>query len=144
MTWARTLTKARPFENFDDLFAKADRIWWSLRDEDWLEAFRAHPKIGEQKAAASQSAQAQNWSAQEQGGTRDTAAGTKVALVEGNRKYEDRFGFIFIICASGKGADEILASLRNRLTNDRETELKNAAEQQRLITRLRLLKLVAS
>jgi len=142
MTWARTLTKARPFENFDDLFAKADRIWWSLRDEDWLEAFRAHPKIGEKRAATPQSEQAQKWAAHEQAGTQQAAAETSAALADGNRKYEDCFGFIFIICASGKSAEEMLASLNNRLQNNRETELAIAAEEQRKITRLRLEKLL--
>jgi len=140
--WVHAMTDARPFENVDDLLAKADSLWWSLSKEDWLEAFRSHPKIGEKKAATAQSEQAQKWSAQEQAGTQEAAAETKAALAEGNRRYEDRFGFIFIICASGRSAEEMLASLNNRLQNDAETELVVAAEEQRKITRLRLEKLV--
>src|SRR6266849_11117230 len=119
--WARTMAEARPFASVDQLLAKADAPWRSSSNEDWLEAFRAHPKIGEKKAATAQSEQAQKWSAHEQAGTQDAAAETKAALAEGNRRYEDRFGFIFIICASGKSAEEILASLKNRLQNDAQT-----------------------
>jgi len=140
--WARSLTDARPFTDVDALFQKADSVWWSLSDEDWLEAFRAHPKIGEQKAAAIQPEQARNWSAQEQSGIRDAATETKAALATGNLEYEERFGFIFIVCATGKTSEEMLAILNARLQNDRETELRTAAEEQRKIMRLRLEKLL--
>ena len=102
------MSDARPFSNSDELSSKADEIWWSLDEEDWLEAFRAHPKIGEKKAAAAQSAEAQTWSAQEQSESQRAAAETKTALAEGNLEYEQRFGFIFIICATGKSAEEML------------------------------------
>ncbi len=141
-SWARAMTKARPFENANHLLNEADRIWWSLDPADWLEAFRAHPKIGEKKAAAAQSEQAQNWSAQEQSGTQNAPADTMLLLAEGNRKYEQRFGFIFIVCATGKSSEEMLAVLNNRLGNDRDTEIRTAAEEQRKITRLRLEKLL--
>ncbi|HEX5703797.1 MAG TPA: 2-oxo-4-hydroxy-4-carboxy-5-ureidoimidazoline decarboxylase [Pyrinomonadaceae bacterium] len=140
--WAKAISDARPFANSDDLSAKADGIWWSLSEEDWLEAFRAHPKIGEKKAEAAQSAEAQRWSAQEQSESERAAAETKGALAEGNREYERRFGFIFIICATGKSAEEILAALHGRLNNDPATELRMAAEEQRKITQLRLQKLL--
>jgi OHCU decarboxylase len=141
--WARALTVARPFASADDLAAKADSLWWSLNDEDWLEAFRAHPKIGEQKAAAAQPAQAQNWSAQEQAGVKAAATETKAALAAGNQEYEKRFGFIFIVCATGKTSEEMSAILNERLQNDAATELRVAAEEQRKITRLRLEKLLS-
>ena len=140
-TWARAMNEARPFATVAQLLVTADDVWSSLSNEDWLEAFRAHPKIGEKKAATAQAEQAQKWSAQEQAGTQEATAETKAALAEGNRKYEDRFGFIFIICASGKSAEEILASLNDRVQNDPETELAIASEEQRRITRLRLEKL---
>ena len=140
--WARSLTDARPFTDVDALFQKAESVWWSLSDEDWLEAFRAHPKIGEQKAAAAQSEQARSWSAQEQSGVQNTVTETKAALAAGNQEYEERFGFIFIVCATGKNSDEMLATLNERLRNDRGTELRTAAEEQRKITRLRLEKLL--
>jgi OHCU decarboxylase len=140
--WARSLTDARPFTDADALFRKADSVWWSLSDQDWLEAFRAHPKIGKQKAAAVQSEQARSWSAQEQSGVEDAAAETKAALAAGNQEYEERFGFIFIVCATGKTSEEMLAMLKARLQNDPGTELRVAAEEQRKITRLRLEKLL--
>lgn len=142
--WARELTAARPFADVDRLFAEADGRWRSLNEEDWLEAFRAHPKIGEQKAAAVQSEQAQNWSSQEQSGIESAAEVTKRALAAGNREYEERFGFIFIVCATGKTSEEMLAILNSRLRNDPRTELSVAAEEQRKITRLRLEKLLES
>lgn len=140
--WALALTDARPFTDADALFRVADSVWRSLRDEDWLEAFRAHPKIGEQKAAAVQSEQARSWSAQEQSGVQDAVAETNVALATGNLQYEERFGFIFIVCATGKSSAEMLTILNARLQNDRGTELRVAAEEQRKITRLRLEKLL--
>jgi OHCU decarboxylase len=140
--WAHALSEARPFIDADALFHKADSVWWSLGEEDWLEAFRAHPKIGEQKAAAVQSEQARNWSVQEQSGVSGAAAETKAALAHGNREYEERFGFIFIVCATGKTPAEMLAILNERLRNDPGTELRAAAEEQRKITRLRLEKLI--
>ena len=141
--WARSLTEARPFTDADALFREADRVWWSLLDEDWLEAFRAHPKIGERKAAAVQSEQARSWSAQEQSGVQDAAKETKAALAAGNQEYQARFGFIFIVCATGKSSVEMLAILNERLQNDPGTELRVAAEEQRKITRLRLEKLLS-
>lgn len=140
--WALEMKGARPFESADKLFAKADKIWWSLSQEDWLEAFRAHPKIGEKKAAAAQSTQAQKWSAEEQSGTENALADTMAALAAGNRDYERRFGFIFILCATGKTSEEMLTVLNSRLQNDSEPELRIAAEEQRKITRLRLEKLL--
>jgi OHCU decarboxylase len=140
--WATALTETRPFASGDDLAAKAESIWWSLGEADWLEAFRAHPKIGEQKAAAAQSEQARSWSAQEQSGVADAAAETKAALATRNLEYEQRFGFIFIVCASGKTSAEMLAILTERLQNDAETELRVAAGEQQKITRLRLEKLI--
>jgi OHCU decarboxylase len=140
--WASAMTAARPFANADELFTKADSIWWSLSAEDWLEAFRAHPKIGEKKAASAQSEEARKWSAQEQSGVESAAADTMKALAAGNRDYEQRFGFIFIVCATGKTSEEMLAILNGRLQDDAEAEIAVAAEEQRKITRLRLEKLL--
>lgn len=138
------MSAARPFAAVDDLLTKADEIWWSLSEADWLEAFRAHPKIGEQKAAAAQSVQAQNWSAQEQAGVTQAPASVINELAERNREYENRFGFIFIVCATGKSSEEMLSIINERIGHDQATELRNAAEEQRKITRLRLEKLVNS
>jgi len=140
--WARAMTEARPFASLEDLLDKADSLWRSLTEEDWLEAFRAHPKIGEQKAATAQSEQARSWSTQEQSGTVSAGAETKAALATGNQEYEKRFGFIFIVCATGKTSEEMLAILNRRLQNEPGTELSVAAAEQRKITRLRLEKLL--
>ncbi len=142
--WARAMTNARPFENTDELLNEADRIWWSLDSEDWLEAFRAHPKIGEQKAAQEASVEARAWSEQEQSSVQSAPHGTMQALAAGNREYEQTFGYIFIVCATGKSSDEMLAILQERLNNDRDKELRVAAEEQRKITQLRLVKLINS
>jgi OHCU decarboxylase len=142
MRWADQMSVARPFGDFDHLTKEADLIWWSLAEEDWLEAFHAHPKIGERKAAAEQSKQAQSWSAQEQAGVANAARGILDELARQNREYEARFGFIFIVCATGKSPEEMLTILQSRIGNDRPDELLIAAEEQRKITRLRLEKLL--
>jgi len=140
-SWARRMVKERPFSDLNDLLGQADRIWWSLAAADWLEAFRSHPKIGEKKAEQEQSAAAKSWSEQEQAGTRDSARGTMEALAVGNREYAERFGYIFIVCATGKSSEEMLAILQERLHNSPNDELRVAAEEQLKITHLRLQRL---
>jgi OHCU decarboxylase len=140
--WAGRLTASRPFASVDDLIVKADRIWWSLEPRDWLEAFHSHPKIGEKKAAAVTAAEAQKWSEDEQSGTCNSTAATMAALAELNREYEKKFGFIFIVCATGKSSEEMLAILRDRLNHGPDHELKLAAAEQAKITQLRLRKLI--
>lgn len=139
-SWARQMTEGRPYADAEALLEAADRIWWSLAPEDWREAFAAHPKIGEKKAAGD--AQFRHWSEQEQAGVASAEEVLLAELAEGNRAYAERFGCIFIVCASGKSAEEMLGLLRSRLGNDPETELRVAAEEQRKITRLRLGKLL--
>ena len=136
------MVDGRPFLNVDELLCKADSIWWSLDSDDWLAAFRSHPKIGERKAAEKVAEQARSWSEAEQAGAEDAAKETAQAVTEGNREYEQRFGYIFIVCASGKTADEMVGILRERLSNDPDKELRVAAEEQRKITQLRLKKLL--
>jgi OHCU decarboxylase len=131
--WAHALAAQRPFPDLETLLAHADRVWWSLSEQDWLEAFRAHPRIGERAAG---------WSEQEQSGTRDASADLIGQLAEANHRYEQRFGHIFLICAAGRSAGEMLAALNERLGNDARTELRIAAEEQRKITRLRLDRLL--
>jgi OHCU decarboxylase len=137
--WARRMAQRRPFEDTADLVAAADAIWWELAPENWLEAFAAHPKIGEKPQQESQ--RERGWSEQEQAAAELNAA-SEAALAEGNRAYQDRFGYIFIVCATGKSAEEMLAILRQRIQNDADTELRVAAEEQRKITELRLKKLL--
>jgi len=138
--WAAEVAALRPFWDVGQLLSIAGRIWRELGREDWLEAFRAHPKIGESKPAAEAGEAARRWSEGEQSGARDAAAETLAALAEGNREYEERFGFIFIVRAAGRTAEEMLGLLRARLGNDPETELRVAAEEQWRITELRLKK----
>jgi len=139
--WARKMADARPFENAAALLEKAEQIWQSLEAKDWLEAFAAHPKIGA-RAEPRQSAQFARWSHAEQSGT--SAAGESVFsdLDEANRLYEEKFGYIFIVCATGKNAEEMLALCRRRLSNDADSEIRIAADEQRKITEIRLKKLL--
>jgi OHCU decarboxylase len=141
-SWARRMSTERPFVNEKVLIDTADLIWWSLEPRDWLEAFHSHPKIGEKKAAADASVEAQKWSEDEQAGTRDSAQQTMADLAQLNRDYEEKFGHIFIICATGKTSEEMLASLRERLNNAPSEELRIAAREQAKITHLRLNKLL--
>ncbi len=140
--WARQVAEARPFANFEELLAAANRVWWSLDPADWLEAFRAHPRIGERKPAAGELAGTERWSAQEQSGMQRSPEEVRAALARGNREYEERFGHIFLVCATGKSGEEMLVLLQTRLGNDPESELRIAAEEQRKITHLRLRKLL--
>ncbi len=140
--WARRMAAQRPFRGLADLLDTGDRIWRELGREDWLEAFSRHPKIGEKAAAQAGSVQTRRWSEQEQAGTRAAPQDVLEALAEANREYQARFGYIFIVCATGKSSEEMLALLRNRLQNDPGAELRIAAEEQRRITRLRLEKLL--
>ncbi|HEY3102936.1 MAG TPA: 2-oxo-4-hydroxy-4-carboxy-5-ureidoimidazoline decarboxylase [Pyrinomonadaceae bacterium] len=142
--WAKGMTEARPFEDLKSLLSKADEIWWSLGEDDWLEAFRAHPKIGESKAATTQSEQERNWSANEQAGVATASSQIIAELAELNRRYDERFGFIFIVCAADKSSGEMLQVLKGRIDNDTEAEVRIAAEEQSKITRLRLEKLLQS
>ena len=143
-SWARQMGESRPFESTSTLRERATDIWWSLESADWLEAFRSHPKIGEKKAAAKVTAQAQSWSGQEQSGMTGAAKQTLNELAALNQEYEDTFGYIFIVCATGKSSDEMLAILKSRIGNLPNDELRVAAAEQVKITELRLRKLIGS
>lgn len=140
--WARRMAAARPFPMLEDLFRTAEDIWFSLSSVDHLEAFAAHPKIGSKKAAPKQEAQSAKWSSGEQSGMDAAPDAVREELAEANRLYLDKFGFIFIVCATGRSADEMLAICRARLRNSAATELQLAAEEQRKITEIRLNKLL--
>jgi allantoicase len=132
--WAGTLAAARPFEDRAALLRIAERAWWQLREDDWLEAFAAHPRIGDRGGSA--------WSAGEQAAASAATDSVAAELAELNQAYADRFGFVFLICATGRGAASILDDLRARLGADRDAEVRTAAEEQAKITRLRLAKLL--
>ena len=138
--WARAMAGRRPLLDETVLLATSDQVWKSLSESDWMEAFRSHPRIGESHPPASSSARSAAWSGEEQHRAAVATEDVKAALAEGNRIYEERFHRIFIVCANGKSAREILEILQKRLQNDETTELHEAAEQQRQITRLRLKK----
>ncbi len=138
------MAEARPFADQKELSEVADRIWWALAPEDWLEAFRSHPKIGQRKAAAEVSPEARSWSAREQASISNATRDTMQSLAELNEKYLEKFGYIYIVCATGKSSEEMLAILKGRMHNDPDVELRNAASEQARITQLRLIKLIAS
>jgi allantoicase len=132
--WATGVAARRPFATFAALTEAADAVWRGLGPDDWRQAFSAHPRIGERTGSP--------WSQREQAGTAAADPGILEALAEGNRAYEDRFGHVFLICATGKTAEQMLSALHERLGNDPDTELRVAAEEQHRITRLRLDALV--
>jgi 2-oxo-4-hydroxy-4-carboxy-5-ureidoimidazoline decarboxylase len=141
--WARGMASRRPLGDEAALLAASDEIWHGLSEADWKEAFRRHPRIGESRAELPAEGRSSAWSAEEQSGVAAEGDAVKMALEDANREYERRFGHIFIVCAAGKSAAEILAILRERLGNDPMTELREAAEQQRQITQIRLKRWLA-
>ncbi len=136
--WAKRLVEARPFEDLKSLEETAELISLELSPADWLEAVNSHPKIGARTEKASR------WSAEEQAGTLNAETDTLLSLTEANVAYEEKFGHIFIICATGKSSEEMLARCRERLDNDPQTELRIASEEIRKIAQLRLRKLIGA
>lgn len=136
------MTQERPFASVEELLTTAKNVWWSLNHADWLEAFSSHPKIGEQKAAARVSVDAQKWSEQEQSSLSYAASDTRRELAHLNHEYELKFGYIYIVCASGKSTEEMLSILKRRMDNAPAEELRVAAAEQAKITELRLKKLL--
>lgn len=131
--WTKQMATERPFATMADLFATAERMWLDLDESDWHDAFAAHPRIGDRSGAAH--------TRTEQAGTTGAAAETLAALADGNRRYEERFDRVFLICATGKSADDMLAALQQRLDADPADELRTAAGEQTKITALRLERL---
>lgn len=142
IAWARRMAEARPFHMLEDLFETATRAWASLSRTDLLEAFADHLPIGSEKMVSDQKEQAATWSAGMRSGIEITEDTIQAQLVEVTRLYEDKFGFIFILCAGEKTTDEVLAICRARLGNSVETELKIASNEQLKITEIELNKLL--
>ena len=136
--WVDAMIERRPFVSDDRLLEEARRIWFSLDAEDWREAFAHHPKIGDRAALQARFAATRHLSVTEQSGVASASDVVLDALARGNRLYEERFGYIFIICATGKTAGEMLALLESRLANPPGIEIGIAAEEQARITALRL------
>jgi 2-oxo-4-hydroxy-4-carboxy-5-ureidoimidazoline decarboxylase len=139
--WIEHMVARRPFASREALIAAARDEWFALEQSDWLEAFSHHPKIGDREALRQRFARTAHLSEREQAGVDGASEETLVALAEGNHEYERRFGYIFIVCASGKSAGEMLQLLRHRLPNPPDVEIRIAAEEQMKITELRLKEL---
>jgi len=140
--WSSQMAVARPFESLAAAQKKGHEIWATLTKADYDEAFRAHPRIGEKKAEAKQSAEAKKWSAGEQSKIADADPAVLTELKKVNDEYEKKFGRIYIVCATGKSASEMLAIAKARLSNSADTELAQAAAEQSKITDLRLQKMI--
>jgi 2-oxo-4-hydroxy-4-carboxy-5-ureidoimidazoline decarboxylase len=136
--WAAALADRRPIADEASLIAASENIWRDLPEQAWQEAFNSHPRIGQRHAQGHATEESLRWSAQEQRTTLSEDEAARLALEEANRRYEQKFGRIFIVCATGKTSAEMLAILEARMKNDAATELREAAEQQRQITETRL------
>jgi 2-oxo-4-hydroxy-4-carboxy-5-ureidoimidazoline decarboxylase len=140
--WCESMLARRPFTTLEQLLSDADEAWRATGPEDWEEAFAHHPRIGEGQPAAPVSTTAHAWSAGEQGAAARSGAATRAALADANTAYERKFGRIYLVCAAGRSAEELLADISARMRNEPERERAVAVEEQRKITRLRLEKLI--
>jgi 2-oxo-4-hydroxy-4-carboxy-5-ureidoimidazoline decarboxylase len=138
--WAAAMVALRPIAGVQELSAAADRIWSTMEEAEWMEAFACHPRIGERppRQTAHAPRKSAAWSGQEQSAASSATEPVLAELATGNALYEQRFGFTYIVCATGRSAEEMLAILNRRLSGDRAAELIEAAEQQRQITQIRL------
>jgi 2-oxo-4-hydroxy-4-carboxy-5-ureidoimidazoline decarboxylase len=141
--WIDKMLVAPPAEDLVDLLKTAEEQWYKCSEKDWLEAFEHHPKIGHINSLKKKYANTVGWASNEQSGVNAASDEILQALVKGNDDYEKKFGYIFIVCATGKSAGEMLEILQSRLTNNPEKEIRIAAEEQNKITKLRLQKLFA-
>jgi 2-oxo-4-hydroxy-4-carboxy-5-ureidoimidazoline decarboxylase len=133
---------ARPFIDADDLLRRGREAWWTLSEADWLEAFAGHPKIGDMQSLRAKYGGDRAWSEKEQSGMDAASEAVISELAVLNTAYEAKFGFIFIVCATGKAAAEMLELIRERVARSRSEELAQAAAEQWKITKLRLEKLL--
>jgi 2-oxo-4-hydroxy-4-carboxy-5-ureidoimidazoline decarboxylase len=139
--WTDEMQRQRPFSTVEDLNSKSDTAWKKLTQDDWLEAFTHHPKIGDVENLRQKFASTANWASNEQSGVNSASEETIKKLSHGNQSYKDKFGYIFIVCATGKSASEMLGLLEQRIDNPPEIEFENACNEQKKITQLRLEKL---
>lgn len=142
--WVQAMVAARPFESIEQCQQQALVFWQGLGESDFLEAFEGHPKIGDVSNLRAKYAHTKALASGEQSAVSEADEATIQALAEGNQQYQDQNGFIFIVCATGKSAAEMLSLLQARLANNREQELTIAAEQQSQITAIRINKLLSS
>ena len=141
--WVDKMLTVFPVEDLVDLMEDAEEKWYECTEEDWKEAFSHHPKIGDVDSLKKKFTSTARWAAEEQAGVSDASEKILHQLAEGNKAYEEKFGHIFIVNASGNSAEEMLANLQSRLPNDPKTEIEIAAEEQNMITKIRLEKLFA-
>ena len=141
--WVERMVIDRPFESLAEMLEISDRIWEECDVDDYLEAFEGHPRIGDVESLAKKYANTKTWAGGEQKGVEGSDRAILERLSKGNADYEEKFGHIFIVCATGKSAAEMLALLEARMPNDPKTEVMVAAEEQNKITRIRLKKLLA-
>lgn len=139
--WVKYMMDLLPYEDLVDVLEDAEQAWYNCEEHDWLQAFSHHPKIGDLSSLKLKFPGTASLAGEEQSGVSNAANETIELLASLNKEYENKFGFIFIICATGKSASEMVASIKQRITNDVATELQNAAEEQNNITKLRLEKL---
>ena len=142
LNWVETLVKKRPFQDISHLMNEAEIVWYSLNEQDWLEAFSGHPQIGDLSTLREKYGNTSAWASTEQKAVGNASEQTLLELADFNKKYLKKFGFIFIVCATGKSADEMLQLLKKRIDNEYSFELKIAADEQFKITKLRLEKLL--
>ena len=141
--WVKKMSDARPYESLEAIFTLAENIWSRLDEEDFLSAFSHHPKIGDTESLKKKFADTAHWAGNEQSGVNTATDDVIEALAKGNMEYENKFGYIFIVCATGKSAQEMLDILEARLRNEPDDELIIAAAEQAKITDLRLRKWIA-
>lgn len=139
--WVNNMIAALPAEDLIDLLEIAEEQWYACNETDWREAFGHHPRIGDLNSLKEKYASTGHWAEGEQASVKQATEQTLRALVENNREYENKFGYIFIVFATGKTADEMLSILKQRLHNSPEAEIQIAMEEQLKITKLRLEKL---
>jgi len=141
--WVEGMNRLFPFQEKSELLQQADRVWNSLSPKDWLEAFTHHPKIGDVHSLKEKFASTAKWASGEQASVQQASEQVIEQLAEDNKAYEEKFGYIFIVCATGKPAEEMLMLLHKRLLNKAEEEIRIAAAEQAKITKIRLEKLLA-
>lgn len=142
VAWVNKMIPFFPAEDLVELLEDAEEQWWLCNSEDWKEAFSHHPKIGDTESLQKKFASTAKWASGEQSGVNTASATTIQSLAEANKEYEAKFGYIFIVCATGKSAEEMLGLLNERLSNNPDDEIEIAADEQNKITQLRLEKLV--
>ena len=140
--WVKRMLPFIPADDMIELLEDAEEEWNKCSEDDWKEAFSHHPKIGDVESVAKRFTSTAQWAAGEQSAVNLASKETIEALAEGNRLYEEKFGYIFIVCATGRSAEEMLMLLRSRLKNNPEEEILIAADEQNKITKLRIEKLL--